>query len=103
MIEKVLLKTTLQAGDNVWVEGVIINAPIPQTLLDEVKLGTGTVEIVKKSHEPGNGDELIFVAERVVENAGPDATSLTSASATKTVIGDSPMKPKVVLKRRSKS
>jgi len=100
MIEQVLVKTTLQAGDKIWVEGALINAPIPEVLLEEIRLETGTVEVVGKSP---NSSKLVFVAQRVEEKAGPDVTTLTSMSTpVKPKRPAKVMKPKPLLKRRKK-
>ena len=108
MIEQVLMKTTLKAGDKIWVEGALIDAPIPEVLLEEIHLGTGTVEVIKKvgSHSPT--DKLIFVAEKVKEKAGPNITTMTSMSAPDESLIKEPrqsaktVKAKPLLKRRKK-
>lgn len=54
-IEQVRLKRTLKAGSQVWVEGSYFPndqyPSIPPEILLEVSLGTGTVEVTKKSKE----------------------------------------------------
>lgn len=55
-IEQVRLKKTLKAGKNVWVEGSYFPndqyPSIPQDILIEVHLNTGTVEVTKFGKEP---------------------------------------------------
>ena len=78
-IERVKVKVTLKAGDQEWVEGRIVSAPIPDVLLEEVRLQTGTVEVLKEGKSIDNG-KLVFRTKRVEEVAGPEKTTLTSAS-----------------------
>ena len=47
-IEKVLIKTTLKAGQNVWQKGMVLTQPIPKDILNEIYSNTGTVEILKQ-------------------------------------------------------
>lgn len=46
-IEKVVIKKTLKAGQDVWLEGVTLQSPLPPEILQEVYLGTGTVEVLE--------------------------------------------------------
>ena len=46
MIEKVMLATTMKAGQDIWVEAKILVAPLPQVILDEVANNTGTVKVL---------------------------------------------------------
>ena len=50
-IEKVRVKTTLKAGGQVWQKGDVITGDIPQPLLNEVRLGKSTVEILQQTEE----------------------------------------------------
>jgi hypothetical protein len=74
MIEQVIIKKTLKAGKKTWEEGAIINAPIPQVLIEEVEMGTGIVEVVKRNDNK-SGEKLIFVAQKV-ENTSPTNTTV---------------------------
>ena len=49
-IEEVRLKVNLK-GNQYWEKGLVVKAPIPAELLQEVKLNTGTVEVLKFSQE----------------------------------------------------
>lgn len=55
-IEAVRVKTTLKAGGNKWRKGSTIfkttKKPIPQDLLMEVRLKTGTVEVLRRETTP---------------------------------------------------
>jgi len=48
-IEQVQLTVTLKAGEKIWAKGEVISSPIPHELLDEVKLNTGTVKVLKQA------------------------------------------------------
>jgi len=74
MIEQVLIKKTLKAGDNIWAEGSIENSPLPDVLLEEVRLNTGTVEVLKGSNNE-SPNKLVFVAKKVEEN---EVTTMTT-------------------------
>ena len=91
MIEQILIKKTLKAGDNVWLKGSIINSPLPKILIEEAKLETGTVEILKGGEAK---DKLVFVAQRVDNR--PDATTSTVIKTTPPKVNQ--LKPK--LRRR---
>ena len=67
MIEQLLIKKTLKAGDTVWFEGSIENSPLPAVLLEEERLNTGTVEVLKGSNNE-TPNKLVFVAKKVEEN-----------------------------------
>ena len=82
MIEQVMIKKTLKAGENVWVEGSIINSPLPEILIDEVNKETGTVEVLKGDMGQ-NPNKLIFVAQKVEEKE----SKLTATSSVKTESG----------------
>ena len=94
MIEQVLIKKTLKAGNTVWLEGSIENSPLPDTLIEEVDKKTGTVEVLKGSNKE-KPSKLVFAAKKVVP---PPAVGTTS-----TVVKTGPpkiSKPKPKLKRR---
>lgn len=92
-IEKVLIETTLKAGKNVWEKGVVLTAPLPPDILDEIYRNTGTVKVIDGSEMPQN--KLTFVAERVKETA----TSMTTM-AVEPKPEDSKPKPKLNRRRR---
>ena len=99
MIEQVLIKKTLKAGDTIWVEGSIENSPLSQVLLDEVRLGTGTVEVIKQGRSE-SPEKLTFVAQKVEEKAGVTSTSAVQTESGSAVVKD--LKPKPILKRRKR-
>ena len=66
MIEQVLLKKTLKAGETIWAEGSIIDSPLPKILLDEIRFKTGSVEVLKRDDSQPS-EKLTFVAQRVDE------------------------------------
>lgn len=112
MIEQILIKKTLKAGDNVWEEGKVMNSPLPQALLDEIKARTGTIEVLKGGeHDP---EKLIFVAQRVEDKpnstatsqiktaSGPEALNKPEAQLKQEQRPRHKPKPKVVLRRRKK-
>jgi hypothetical protein len=78
-IEQVRLKKTLKAGKIVWVEGSYFPnkeyPSIPQDLLLEVALGTGTVEVTKQSEE-----KVITLPKKAA--TAPDLTSTSSDVST---------------------
>lgn len=51
VIESVKLVKTVKCGSKLWVRGSIVPAPIPQPLLNELRLKTGTVEVFKEGVE----------------------------------------------------
>ncbi len=89
MIEKVMINVTLKAGKNVWEKGVL-NAPLPQDILNEIYAKTGTVTVIDGDQTPQT--KLTFVAKRVEEGA----SSMTTMAVPKPE--DSEPKPK--LRRR---
>lgn len=84
MIEKVMLNTTLKAGQDVWEEGRILNSPLPQAILDEIACDTGTIKIIAGDGRPSS--KIVFVAERVAETA----TSMTTMAVSKPVVKERP-------------
>lgn len=92
MIEKVMMKVTLKAGENVWEKGTILKAPLPPDILDEIYRKTGTVTVVEG--EQRNQTKLVFVAQRVEEGA--------SSMTTMQPAPDRENKPKPKLLRRRK-
>jgi hypothetical protein len=91
MIEKVLLNTTLKAGKDVWEKGIILNAPLPQAILDEIAYNTGTVKVIKGDTTPST--KLVFVAERVAETA-TSMTTMTTKEPPRPKIIQNNLKPK---------
>ena len=96
MIEQLLIKKTLKAGDTVWVEGSIQNSPLPAVLLEEVRLKTGTVEVLKGSKDE-SPSKLIFVAKKVEE-----ADNTTTTTSQSIIESGEVVKPKPQLVRRKK-
>jgi len=47
MYERVLLKRSLLCGRNSYLEGEYVYPDIPNDLLDEIRAGTGLVEVLK--------------------------------------------------------
>lgn len=45
-IEKIRMKVTLKTVNGVYVEGRVITSPIPQELLDEIRMGTDAIEVL---------------------------------------------------------
>ena len=78
MIEQVLIKKTLNARKNIWLEGSVINSPLPNALIEEAELGTGNVEVLSTSEK--NATKTIFVAQRVDEPK--DTTTSTTMKTT---------------------
>jgi hypothetical protein len=81
MIEQVLIKKTLKAGETIWAEGSIIDSPLPEVLLDEIRFETGSVEVLKRDDSQPS-EKLTFVAQRVDEEN--TVTSTTSQIQTET-------------------
>ena len=96
MIEQLLIKKTLKAGDTIWEEGRVINSPLPEILLEEVRLGTDTVKVLKESDNGSSSEKLVIVAKKVEEKE----VKLTSTSKVQTVSENKKPKPK--LKRRKR-
>lgn len=101
MIEQVLLKVTLKAGDKVWEEGKIVgpSPPVPDVLLEEVKLGTGNVEVLKESGSV-KSNKLIFVSQRVDEKGATTMTSMGSPTPSKPLPPPKKSEPKPLLRRK---
>ena len=92
MIEKVILTKTLKAGQKVWEEGTVLEAPLPPDILNEIYAQTGLVKVIQG--EPRSEAKLVFVAERVKETA----TSMTTMATKHTPIEE--VKSKPTLRRR---
>ena len=92
MIEKVMINVTLKAGKNVWEKGAVLTAPLPPDILDEVYKKTGNVIVVSGDEKDRTRNKLVFVAQRVQENA---STMTTMQPAPEPV-----SKPKPKLNRR---
>jgi len=94
MIEQIMIKRTLKAGNTVWLEGSIIDSPLPKVLIEEAERGTGTVEVTKGDIK-SNKTRTIFVAQRV-DGRTDGTTSTTSEYAGLPKVN----KPKPKLRRR---
>jgi len=92
MIEKVIINTTLKAGEKVWEKGEILSPPLPPDILNEIYAKTGTVSIISGNQTPQT--KLTFVAKRVEEGA----SSMTTMAVPKPE--DSKPKPKLLRRRR---
>jgi len=97
MIEQVMIKKTLKAGDTVWIEGSTHNSPLSEVLLEEIRMKTGTVEVLKRRNEE-TSNKLVFVAEKVEEKSGTTQTSEVQTKSGPLAVG----KSKVRLKRRKR-
>lgn len=64
-IAKVRLLVTLKAGDKSWAQGSILEAPLPPAILNEIRVGRGTVEILKVT-QPEKEPEKVSVPKRVL-------------------------------------
>ncbi len=51
-IEKVRLLVTLKAGKKVWLEGEVLESPLPLEIHEEITRNTGTVEVLNYSGGP---------------------------------------------------
>jgi len=71
MIEQVKIKKTLKAGKTVWEEGRVLNSPLPRAILEEVTLGTGTVQVLKEGKEIFKSSEVKWSAK------GTNTTTVT--------------------------
>lgn len=47
-IEAVKIKKTLKAGEKVWRKGDVVNRPVHPDLVMEVRMQTGTVEVIQR-------------------------------------------------------
>ena len=99
MIEQVLIKKTLKAGETIWAEGSIVNSPLPKILLEEIERKTGTVKVVKERNSE-SPNKLVFVAEKVEEKSGTTMTSEIQTKSGPSVVEN--LKPKPKFKRRKK-
>jgi len=52
-IEKIKLKRTLKAGDQVWEEGTILRRPFPHVLLPDIWEGNPVLEVLEYKGEKG--------------------------------------------------
>ncbi len=104
MIEQVLIKKTLKAGSNVWLEGSIVSSPLPDVLIQEAEAKTGTVEVVKG--DAGTKTKTIFVAKKVDERKKDVQVSSETSASTVPIPPPPPPtpvkenKPKPKLRRR---
>jgi hypothetical protein len=72
MYERILLKRTLLCGGNVYEEGEYVYPNIPSDLLDEIKAGTGNVEVIKLRPVP----RIIDLPIQVKAEEGTSSSSL---------------------------
>ena len=93
-IEKVHINTTLKAGKDVWDEGTVLTAPLPQAILDELYASTGTVSVIE-GNQITNKSKMVYVAERVKETA----TSMTTMAVEPAPEPVSKPKPKLNRRR----
>ena len=91
MIEKVIMKVTLKAGENVWEKGAVLTAPLPPDILNEMYSNTGTVEVVSGDHRTST--KLVSVPQFKEEQA----SSMTTMEMPKPE--DSEPKPKLLRRR----
>ena len=48
MIIEAKMVKTLKMGSDVWVQGTVLKAPLPPVILQEIMLGTGTVQVLRE-------------------------------------------------------
>lgn len=76
--ERVKVKTTLKAGNKVWLEGEILTPPLPEDILKEIHRNTGTVEVITVGKVPRNQIPVVSVPEFQDEiGNAPISTSTT--------------------------
>lgn len=106
-IERVILLRTLKAGKSLWLEGTVLERPLPPDILKEVELGTGTVKVL---HSTPNLPKVRRTEARVVsapdfkDSVGniPSSTS-TTVEAKTVVVENKPKakkKPGLVIRRK---
>jgi len=103
-IEKVLIKTTLKAGNVVWEKGCVLTAPLPKAILDEVNANTGTIEILKQGRNVSNKPVLVSktkLKKATTTTTMKEETGTTTTTAPPVVKPKPKAKPKTKLKRKT--
>jgi len=98
-IEKVLIKTTLKAGQIVWQKGMVLTEPLPKDILNEIYCDTGTVEILKQGRDVSN--KPVLVSKMKLKEATTTTTLKEEALAT-TTTAPPEVKPKPKLRAKIK-
>ena len=99
IIEKVLIKTTLKAGNMVWEKGQTLTAPIPEDILAEVKANTGTVEVLKQGRDLYNRPALV---SKTKLKKATTTTTIEEEAGTTTTTAPPVVKPKPKTKPMTK-
>lgn len=103
-IETVKVKKSIKAGDLVYLEGEIFNAPdIPKVIMDEVRHEADTVEVIDQSNPPRpqvkhNVFDYVSVPEMKTSDLSTASTIKMREQLEKQMFG----KPKKVMIRRKK-
>ena len=98
-IEKVLIKTTLKAGNVVWEKGCVLTAPLPKAILDEVNANTGTIEILKQGRDSYNKPVLV---SRTKLKKATTTTTIKEVAVGTTTTAPHVVKPKTKAKQKTK-
>ena len=103
-IEKVLIKTTLKAGNLVWEKGCILTTPLPKDILAEIEANTGTIEILEQGRDISN--KPVLVPKTKLKKATTTTTikeepMVTTTTAPPVVKPKRKTKPKTKLKRKT--
>ena len=87
-VTKARLDVTLKCGSKVWKKGTVFQAPIPLEIIQEMRLGTGTVKVLASKEAPPRilsapivngkkykttGATLNLVDNSIVENQSPSS------------------------------
>jgi len=99
-IEKVLIKTTLKAGQIVWEKGMILTEPIPKDILNEIYRNTGMVEILKQGRDMSS--KPVLVSKTKLKKATTTTTIEEGAGGT-TTTAPPIVKPKTKTKLKRKT
>ena len=101
-IEKVLIKTTLKAGNLVWEKGCVLTAPLPKDILAEIEANTGTTEILAQRRDLFN--KPVLVPKTKLKKATTTTTIKEVVGVTTTTappVVKPKAKPKTKLKRKT--
>ena len=76
-IEKVRLNVTLKAGKKIWLEGEVLESPLPLEIHEEILRNTGTVKVLSSSEPSTRIINTVIAVPKFKDASGnrPTATS----------------------------
>jgi len=96
---KVKMLKTLKAGKKIWLEGEVLNSPLPTEILIEIKLRRGTVLVLSGNAPPlPKVKHFDFVSE--AEMKTPDLSTATTIKVREKIEKEEAEKKSKLVKRK---